>query len=160
MALSLLKYVTDGETHYEQKVARKVGVSLKDLREKKLKLPEKSKKRLKSVKVDNKSDRLEVLEKYLLAVLIYGDVKKVVVEDLVVPEDKAKLEELRLIFQVKYGRFSKVNLESEAQKMIKERQKEVTAQKIQVLNEKLKEFEDDEQKTTEILQEIMELQRG
>jgi len=162
VALSLLKYVTDAveRTHYEQKVARKVGVSLKDLREKKLKLPEKSKKRLKSVKVDNKSDRLEVLEKYLLAVLIYGDVKKVVVEDLVVPEDKAKLEELRLIFQVKYGRFSKVNLESEAQKMIKERQKEVTAQKIQVLNEKLKEFEDDEQKTTEILQEIMELQRG
>lgn len=162
VALSLLKYVTDvvERTHYEQKVARKVGVSLKDLREKKLKLPERGKKRLRPVKVDNKSDRLEVLEKYLLAVLIYGDVKKVVVEDLVVPEDKAKLEELRLIFQVKYGRFSKVNLESEAQKMIKERKREMTAQKIQVLNERLKEFEDDEQKTTEILQEIMELQRG
>ncbi len=163
VALKLLSYVKDEveRASYEEKVAKKLGVEVKVLREKgerlQRKLDEKPKRYLKKPKTEiAKSDRLVKLENSLLALKIFGGVTGVDIP-FEVPEDEVRLSELEMIFNQEHE-VDGVDLEKEAKELMKRYSKELNRHKIKELSLQLKEMDEDDEKYEKILKEIQELQ--
>ena len=144
--------------HYEQLVAKRLDVSVEDLVAKKV---EKTVvKRLKQVKTKSQNAvRIKVLEDALLSIMVFGGEAGEGI-NLEMPDDDAKLSELELIFETKYKKMAMAELKKEAKELMKNYEKEVRAQKVEELSEKLEECEDDEEKSADILREIQRLQKG
>lgn len=160
VAMKLLSYIQDPveRKHYKQIVARRLEVEVGDLDEKEEVLAQKftNKKRLKQTKTQVKSDRLKMLEDNLLALVVYGGVEAK--NELEIPEDETRLEELELIFNEKYEGWAKNALEKEAQELYLRYDEENRKAEIEKLTEQLEEA--DEETTREILRKIQVIQKG
>ncbi len=160
IALRVISYISDPveKKHYEQAVAKKLDVSVDDLKAKKVDTS--GTRRMKQVKTKGvKSERTKVLEDNLLAITLYGGEAGEGIE-LEIPDDEAKLDELELIFETKYQKMDSKELRAETKELLKAYQKEIKIQKIEALTEQLKEVEEDEEKTKEILRKIEGIQKG
>ncbi len=161
VALELLGYLKDEveRAGYEEKVAKKLGISADVLREKGERLDEKLKqashKVLKKAKTEAKSDKIKKLENSLLAIKKCGGLDLVIPLDL--PTEKEKLDELDLIFNSEHEHGTD-NLLEEATSLLKKYQDEIKKNKIKTLNEELAELSEDDERFTEVLKEIRDLQ--
>ncbi|MBO7560755.1 DNA primase [Candidatus Saccharibacteria bacterium] len=161
VALELLGYLKDEveRAGYEEKVAKKLGISADVLREKGERLDEKLKqashKVLKKAKTEVKSDKIKKLENSLLAIKKCGGLDLVIPLDL--PTEKEKLDELDLIFNSEHEHGTD-NLLEEATSLLKKYQDEIKKNKIKTLNEELAELSEDDERFTEVLKEIRDLQ--
>ena len=157
IALKLISYVKDEveKASYEEKIARKLDVSVEILREKgerlKRKLSEASPKYLKKPKTSIEVNKLEQLENSLLAIKIYGGITKPIIP-IDIPDDETKLAELELIFNREHEIASDVNLEQEATELLRHYNDEFKKYKIASLTEQLSNFKDEEY--NKILSEI------
>lgn len=165
MAMKIISYIEDPveKKHYEQLVARKLDVTVEDLQAKKITTETI---RLKPVvtRDQGKTELAESmmvmknLEDSLQAILVYGGVvgQEIALE---VPEDETRLEELSLIFEEKYARMKEEVLAQEVVSLNRRYKEELKKQRIVKLTEELVKFENDEEKTIEILKQIEQLRR-
>lgn len=167
MAMKIISYIEDPveRKHYEQMVARKLDVTVEDLQAKKITAETV---RLKPVATSDQgaddsglAESLMVvksLEDSLQAILVYGGAvgQEIALE---VPEDETRLEELSLIFEEKYAGMKEDALIREVASLNSRYREELKKRKIAELTEKLVEFENDEEKTVEILKQIEQLRR-
>lgn len=165
MAMKIISYIEDPveKKHYEQLVARKLDVTVEDLQAKKITTETI---RLKPVvtRDQGKTELAESmmvmknLEDSLQAILVYGGVvgQEIALE---VPEDETRLEELSLIFEEKYVRMKEEALAQEVVSLNRRYKEELKKQRIVKLTEELVKFENDEEKTIEILKQIEQLRR-
>ena len=165
MAMKIISYIEDPveKKHYEQLVARKLDVTVEDLQAKKITTETI---RLKPVvtRDQGKTELAESmmvmknLEDSLQAILVYGGVvgQEIALE---VPEDETRLEELSLIFEEKYARMKEEALAQEVVSLNRRYKEELKKQRIVKLTEELVKFENDEEKTIEILKQIEQLRR-
>ena len=165
MAMKIISYIEDPveKKHYEQLVARKLDVTVEDLQAKKITTETI---RLKPVvtRDQGKTELAESmmvmknLEDSLQAILVYGGVvgQEIALE---VPEDETRLEELSLIFEEKYARTKEEVLAQEVVSLNRRYKEELKKQRIVKLTEELVKFENDEEKTIEILKQIEQLRR-
>ncbi len=164
MALKLIGYVKDEieRASYEQKVADKLGVEVKVLREKGERLEKKilqsTRKYYKRPKTEFKSDKIRKLEDSLLALKIYGGVTKTEIP-LEIPEDETKLSELELVFSSEHEKNKETNIEKEAAELYARYLAEINRQKIKKLNIKLSELDEDSEEYLEVLKTITNLQK-
>ncbi|MBR3131586.1 DNA primase [Candidatus Saccharibacteria bacterium] len=164
IALRLLGYVKDKveRAHYEELVAERLDVSREDLHEKaddlKKKLLAKPKRRLKDVKTNATSDKVAGLEDNLLAIMIYGGVDTPL--ELEMPEDETKLDELELVFDNLYKKYTKAELEREVKDLCAALKKETTKSEIEVLKSELEADDLKPEREKEILKKIYELQKS
>ncbi len=160
IAMKVISYLSDPveRKHYVQQVAKRLDVSVEDLKAKRIN--NSRVRRLKQVKTKGvKAERVKVLENNLLAIMLFGgDAGEGI--NLEVPEDEARLEDLEFVFEQSYQTMSVPDIKKEVKALLKEYDKEVRAVKIAELSEKLAEVEDDEEKSAEILREIQALQKG
>ena len=160
VAMKVISYLSDPveRKHYTQKVAKRLDVTVEDLKAKKVETGRI--RRLRQVKTKGvKAERVKVLEDSLLSIMLFGgDAGEGI--NLEVPEDEVKLEDLSLVFESKYQKMSTLEIKEEVKALLKEYDKETRAIKIAELSEKLAEVEDDEEKSAEILREIQTLQKG
>jgi len=163
VALKLLKSVKDKveRAHYEEVVARRLGVSREDLRGKQedltRKLEEKPKRRLKKAKTEAKTDTLGRLESNLLAIGVYGGVE--IPSELEIPEDETKLGELELVFEQTYKGWGRAALEAEVKGLYARLKTEVRKTEIERLMAELEDENLDPEREKEILRRITELQK-
>ncbi|MBP5647854.1 DNA primase [Candidatus Saccharibacteria bacterium] len=159
VALKLLSYVKDEveRASYEEKVAKKLGVTVEVLREKgnrlNKKLSESSKKYLKKPKTEAKNDKLGQLENSLLALKVFGGITKTDIP-IEVPDDDTKLAELELIFNREHEFIKDTDFENEATELLARYMSELNKTKINTLTEQLSKFEEDSEEYNEILSEI------
>ena len=165
MAMKIISYIEDPveKKHYEQLVARKLDVTVEDLQAKKITTETI---RLKPVvtRDQGKTELAESmmvmknLEDSLQAILVYGGVvgQEIALE---VAEDETRLEELSLIFEEKYARMKEEVLAQEVVSLNRRYKEELKKQRIVKLTEELVKFENDEEKTIEILKQIEQLRR-
>ena len=165
MAMKIISYIEDPveKKHYEQLVARKLDVTVEDLQAKKITTETI---RLKPVvtRDQGKTELAESmmvmknLEDSLQAILVYGGVvgQEIALE---VAEDETRLEELSLIFEEKYARMKEEVLAQEVVSLNRRDKEELKKQRIVKLTEELVKFENDEEKTIEILKQIEQLRR-
>ena len=165
MAMKIISYIEDPveKKHYEQLVARKLDVTVEDLQAKKITTETI---RLKPVvtRDQGKTELAESmmvmknLEDSLQAILVYGGVvgQEIALE---VPEDETRLEELSLIFEEKYARMKEEVLAQEVVSLNSRYKEELKKRRIMELTEELVKFENDEEKTIEILKQIEQLRR-
>ena len=164
VALKLLEYVKDKveRAHYEELVARRLGVSREDLKGKEgdleKKLIEKPKRRLKNAKTEAKSDTLKKLEDNLVAIMVYGGVEGP--EEISVPEDETKLAELELVFENNYKGWGKAALKTEAKGLYERLKEEIVKEEIRKLTQELEAEEISAEREKEILRKITELQKS
>ncbi|MBR5621534.1 DNA primase [Candidatus Saccharibacteria bacterium] len=160
VAMKVISYLSDPveKKHYTQKVAKRLDVTVEDLKAKKVETGRV--RRLKQVKTKGKkAERVKVLEDSLLSIMLFGgDAGEGI--NLEVPDDETKLEDLSFVFENKYQKMSTSEIKAEVKDLLKEYDKETRAIKIAELSEKLAEVEDDEEKSAEILREIQTLQKG
>lgn len=167
LAMRIISYIEDPveKKHYEQLVARKLDVTVEDLQSKKIKIETLRLKPIATKKqVDCNDDSVDLMEKIrtlednLLAILIYGGVvgKEVGLE---IPEDETKLQELSLVFDEKYSRMTEDALKKETENLSIRYKEELRKQKIMELTNQLSEFENNEEKTMEILKQIERIRR-
>ena len=164
IALKLLSYIKDEveRASYEEKVAKKLGVSVEILRGKGDRLHQKlvqsaSKKFYKKPKTEFKNNNLKKLENSLLALKIFGGITKTKIP-FKIPEDETKLDELELIFNREHENIKTPNYEKEATELLSRYNKELNKQKIKELNAKLEDLNEDSDEYEKILQNIYELQ--
>jgi len=163
IALKLLGYVKDKveKAHYEEVVARRLGVQREDLHGKEddleKKLIEKPKRRLKQAKTKAKTDAIKKLEDNLLAIMVYGDVKGP--EEIDIPKNKTRLEELELVFENMYKGWDKGSLKTEANELYSRIKDEMVKSEINELTLELEEKELDPEREKEVLRKIYELQK-
>lgn len=163
VAIKMLDSVKDKveRAHYEEIVARRLGVSREDLRGKEgdleRKLVEKPRKRLKKVKTEAKSDSVAKLENDLLAIMIYGGVEGPA--EIEIPEDETRLAELELVFDNLYKKFDKAELEKEAKSVYSRLKKEMIKHEIDELSAELANEDIDPEREKEILRKITELRK-
>ena len=164
IALKLLSYINDEveRASYEEKVAKKLGVTTEILREKgdrlHQKLSQSTKKFYKKPKTNVKSDKLQKIENSLLALKVFGGITKTKVP-LDVPDDETKLSELELIFNSEHESIENADYEKEASELLSFYNKELNKQKIALLTEKLGELDEDSDEYTDTLNEITDLQK-
>ncbi|MBQ3352522.1 DNA primase [Candidatus Saccharibacteria bacterium] len=160
VAIRLISYLKDPviKKHYEQIVAKRLDVTVEDLKSKKL--PSSPTHRLKPVTTEfEKPERIKILEDSLLSVMLFGgEIGSKI--NLEVPEDETKLDELSLIFETKFKNFNKEKLEKAIKEMLAEYNRELSRLKIEELSKKAEEYEDDEEKFNDIMREIEKLQKG
>lgn len=160
VAMKVISYLSDPveKKHYIQQVAKRLDVSVEDLKAKKINNGRV--RRLKQVKTKGvKAARVKVLEDNLLAIMLFGgDAGEGI--NLEVPDDEARLEDLEFVFEQNYQKMSVPEIKKEVKALLNEYDKEVRTAKITELSEKLAEVEDDEEKSAEILREIQTLQKG
>lgn len=163
LAVKLIDYVNDPveKRHYEQLVAKKLAVKVEDLWAKKVR---KGRKMLKMVKKCEKGQcstdelRIRQLEEVIWAITLFGGVEAKEM-DMEVPTEEAKLAELELIFEEKYGDWKKEDLQAELEGTIKRREKEMKQWKRKKLQAELAKVKDDEVKMMEILAKLEALQK-
>ena len=164
VALTLLSYVKDEveRASYEEKVAKKLGVTVDILHEKgerlEKKLSEKPKKYLKKPKTDLKSDKLKKLENSLLALKLLGSIKKTIIP-LDLPKDGTKLSELELVFSTEHEGIENPLYEKEATELLKLYKKELNNQKIITLRQELESLDEESDEYEKLLMEITDLQK-
>lgn len=156
VAMRVLSYLTDAveKKHYMQKVAKRLEVSVEDLEAKKVDFSARPR-RLKTVKEgDTKFEVLRGVEDNLLSIMLYGGEAgaKITLE---IPEEETKLDELEMVFQARYKGWDKETLEKEVDDLLMRREVEVRKKKIDELSAELEEA--DEERTQDILREIMRL---
>ena len=164
VALKLISYLNDEveRASYEEKVAKKLGVTREVLRSKKDRLNKKfvqsqQKRYLKKPKTEFRSDILRKLADSLLAIKVYGGVTEVKIP-LEVPEEEEKLAELELVYNAEHeGRES--DLEAEARELLKRYKVEERKAKVAALSEKLLELDEESDEYQEVLREINELNK-
>ena len=167
MAMKIISYIEDPveRKHYEQMVARKLDVTVEDLQAKKIAVETV---RLKPVSTKNQETMepglvesmavMKSLEDSLQAILAYGGAVGQEI-GLEIPEDEMRLEELSLIFEEKYAGMKEEALAREVASLNSRYKEELKKRRISELTEKLVEFENDEEKTVEILKQIEQLRR-
>lgn len=164
VALKLLSYVKDEVERraYEAKVAKKLDVETEVLREKgdrlHKKIEQSARKYYKKPKTEIKSDKFKKLENSLLALKVFGGLTKTKIP-LETPDDETRLSELELIFNRDHENVKNPNYEKEAEELLARYNKELNAQKIKELNEKLDYLDEDSEEYENILKEIIELQK-
>ena len=141
--------------HYEQMVARKLEVTVEDLKEKKVQVETVRLKPVKEVSETVVPSILKVLENDLLAILVYGGTAGAEI-DLEIPTDEVKLEELSLIFEEKFAKKSEAELLKLSQELRQRYEVERNKEKKKQLILELESCEDEE-RMTEILKEIERL---
>ena len=97
------------------------------------------------------------MEDSLLALKIFGGITKTQIP-LDAPESDARLDELELIFNKEHEEIDKPDYEKEAADLMRRYNMEVNKQKIQELNGKLAELDEDDDEYEQILREILDLQ--
>lgn len=160
IAIRLISYLSDPIVvkHYEQLVAKRLDVSVEDLKNKKL--PTGPTHRLKPIKGGpGKPDHLKVLEDSLISIMLFGGDAGAKI-NLEIPEDETKLDELSLIFDTKFSTMSQKDLKSAVAEMQGRYQQEINNLKISELSAKLSTVEDNEEEYNQILREIKKLQKG
>jgi DNA primase len=167
MAMKIISYIEDPveRKHYEQMVARKLDVTVEDLQAKKIAVETV---RLKPVSTKNQETMepglvesmavMKSLEDSLQAILVYGGAVGQEI-GLEIPEDEMRLEELSLIFEEKYAGMKEEALAREVASLNSRYNEELKKRRISELTEKLVKFENDEEKTVEILKQIEQLRR-
>lgn len=166
VALKLLGYIKDEveRAGYEKVVARKLDVSVEDLREKGARLDKKldsAVKRFKDVRTEVKNDKIQGIENSLLALKIFGKVNVAIPVDI--PDDKAKLDELEIVFEHEHEKVKNISssdLEKEAIDLVREYEKIIKEEKLRNLNEKLASIDEDSEEYDEILRQILVLQKS
>lgn len=156
VAMKLIGYIEDKveRTHYEQIVAKRLEVSVEDLRAKKIN--DEPMKRYKTVKGDEKgSELLRGVEDNLLAILVYGGEAGGQIR-LEIPEDEVKLGELEMVYRERYEKWGEKELGQEVKALWKRREVILRQKKKEELQSQM-ENEDDEERKEEILREIMKL---
>ncbi len=164
LALNLLSFVKDEVEYadYESKIAKKLGVDAEVLREKGERLSKKleqaaSHRYLKKPKTEFKSDTIKKLENSLLALKIFGGITRTEIP-LPVPEDETKLSELELVFNTDHEHIKNPDYENEAAELMKRYDAIVNKTKVQELNDKLKELDEDSDAYEDTLRQILDLQ--
>ena len=165
VALKLLSYVKDEveRASYEEKIAKKLGVSVDILREKGDRLEQQlaaksHKKYLKQPKTTiTQPTTLMKLENSLLALKVFGGVTRTKIP-LEIPDDDAKLAELELIFNEDHAYSSDTDYEREAAELLARYQSESTKQQIQSLTEQLASTDEDDDNYELLLRQIRDLQ--
>lgn len=160
VAMKMINSIVDPvvKKHYEQVVAKRLDVTVEDLVAKKVEKT--SIKRLKQVKTKaQNANKIKMLEDALVSIMLFGGEAGEGI-NLEVPEDETKLEELELVYEAKYKDMSPSELKNDVKEMMRVYKKEVSAQKIEELTAELLKYEDDEEKSKEILREIQKLQKG
>ena len=157
LAMKLIVEIQDPveRKHYEQMVARKLEVTVEDLKEKKVQAETVRLKPVKEVKETATPSLLKVLENDLLAILVYGGTAGAEI-DLEIPTDEVKLEELSLIFEEKFAKKSEAELLKLSQELRQRYEVERNKEKKKQLILELESCEDEE-RMTEILKEIERL---
>lgn len=141
--------------HYEQLVARRLNVTVEDLRAKKI---EEGRRRLKSVKTEGRSEAMKVMLDNLEAILVYGgDASQEI--NLEFPKNETRLDELELIFETRYGGWEQTMLRTEAKALWQRYEQEQVKQKIDQLKEEMMAAGEDEERVKEILREITILRK-
>ncbi|MBR2695363.1 DNA primase [Candidatus Saccharibacteria bacterium] len=164
VALRLLDFVKDKieRAHYEEVVARRLGVSREDLRGKEgdleRKLQEKPKRRLKKAKTEAKTDVLAGLEENILAIMVYGGVEGP--SEIEVPDDETKLAELELVFDNLYKGWGQAALQKEVNGLYTRLKNEIVKSEIDRLTKELESEDIDPEREKEILRKIFELQKS
>ena len=163
VALRLLGYVKDKveRAHYEEVVARRLGVNREDLHGKEAdlerKMEERPKRRLKKAKTEIKTDRLIKLEENILALVVAGGMSAPA--EVKVPDDEVKLEELKLVFGAQYAGWGKTALEAEMKGLTERLREEIRKTEVLKLREKLESEDITDEEMNEILRQIQQLQR-
>ena len=141
------------QKHYRDKVALELEVAPEELKKAKNGI----KKRLKPVKMVPKDENSEILgiEKELLAIKAGAGMEI----DTASFSTEASPEELSMIFEVKYAKYSETELKSEVKLLLKRRKKSLVKGEIEKLSAELEKVEDDEEKTNAILNKIRSLQK-
>jgi len=166
VALKLISYLKDEveRASYEEKVAKKLGVSTDVLREKgdrlQQKLSAKPHKYLKKPKTDpGELSQLSKLENSLLALKLYGGVTKTKIP-LEIPEDEMRLQELELIFNSEHELTSSPDYDKEASELLARYTRELNKTKIMTLTEQLANYEEDSDEYNSILTEINSINKN
>lgn len=166
IALRLLSYVKDEveRASYEEKVAKKLGVSVDVLREKgdrlQQKLSEKPHRYLKKPKTEaTKSSQLVKLENSLLALKLYGGVTKTKIP-LEIPDDETRLQELELIFNSEHEFTDSPDYDKEASELFTRYTRELNKHKVASLTEQLSKYEEDSDEYNSLLAEINALNKN
>ncbi len=158
IAIRLISYLKDPVVikHYEQNVAKRLNVSVEDLKNKKL--PSGPTRRLKPItEQKTTSSHTKVLEDSLLSIMLFGGEAGSKI-NLEIPEDETKLDELSLIFDTKFKNFKPDKLKAAVREMQATYHKLITQEKIAKLSKEAEACEDDEKKFNEIMREIEKLQ--
>lgn len=160
LAMKLLKNVSHPveKTHYEQLVARKLDCSVEDLRAQNV--AQTPSKRLKKANLEAASDVLAGIRDNLQAIVIYGGVSGI--KGVELPDDETRLEELEMVFEMRYKDWDKLALEKEAKALLVRYKTEIGKQEVEMLNVELAKAEEagDEDRQAEILRKIMVLRRA
>lgn len=162
IALKLIDAIPDQveKKHYLKFVAEKLDCSVEDLIEKKAEFKDKPR-HLKPIKTKSEKKHIsesdaKALKDSLESILVYGGAAGGEIS-LDFPEDETRLSELELVFEKKYSNYSEDDLRTEARDLMKRYDEEIIQAQIADLMQSLEEFEDDEQKTNEILRKIQNL---
>lgn len=157
IALKLLSFVHDEIEHaaYEEKIAKKLGVSKEILRKKGTRLDEELSKKsaqkfYKKPKTTAVPDHIKKLEYNLLALKLFGDLKTEIPLDA--PEDQTKISELELIFNTNFKNTK--DYEKEAKLILARYLKEIKKLKIAELQEKLEGLDENSPDYENILVEL------
>lgn len=166
VALKLLSYIKDEveRAKYEEKVAKKLDISIDILKQKGKRLEETLEKKAstrykKKPKTEVKSDKIKKLENSLLAIKIFGGVSKTKIP-LDIPDDDTRLSELELIFNSEHEVSKDVDLEKEAAELLVRYEGELNKAKINELNKKLETLDEDDDEYERVLAEIVNLQKN
>jgi len=164
VALKLLSYVKDEveRASYEEKVAKKLGVSTNILRDKGDRLHQKleqstHKKYLKKPKTEIKSDQLQKLENSLLALKLYGGITKTDIP-IAIPDDDTRLAELELVFNRDHEHTANSDYEKEAAELLARYNSALKRQKISALSTKLASLDENDEEYINVLKEIDRVQ--
>lgn len=166
VALKLLSYVKDEveRASYEDKVAKKLDVSVEVLHDKSTRLDQElmktaSRKYYKKPKTTVESDSITKFENSLLALKVYGGVTKTKIP-LPIPDDDAKLAELELVFNKEHSLVESdlPNLEKEAAELLKRYHSELTKQQIAKATERLASLDEDDEEYESLIRQIRDLQ--
>ncbi len=164
VALKLLSYVKDEveRAKYEEKVAKKLDVSVDVLKQKGKRLEEALEKKnssryKKKPKTEVKSDKIKKLENSLLALKVFGGITRTKIP-LDIPDDETKLSELELIFNSEHEVSKDIDLEKEASELLARYERELNKARINELNKKLEALNEDDDEYERILKEIIKLQ--
>jgi DNA primase len=166
VALKLLSYIKDEveRASYEEKVAKKLGIEVKILREKGERLNKKleqaaENRYLKKPKTTIVPEHIKKLENSLLALKLFGGITKTDIP-FEIPEDETRIDELELVFNNDHEGIKEPNYEKEAVELMKRYQKELDKQKIAELTSKLAELDENDARYEEIIKEISDLQKS
>lgn len=163
IAMKVISCLSDPveRAHYEKLVAKRLDVSVEDLRSKKVKMDRVRLRKVKTVEgeVGASEEALRAEQRLaddLLAIMMFGgDAGRGI--PLEVPESETKLAELEMIFEEKFKEFSEGVLEAEARALYK---KYLEIEKRRKIGELTKELEGaGEERKKEILREITGIRR-